>query len=126
MKKLILAFVLGLLPSIYYLYQLNFNPDLTFREKLATIEHRETGEKFVMEIPIVCNDTSAIQDYITSNKFKEFTIGTNKDPDSNQVSALTILYVHIPSSKYIIVTHLTNKISCVLEEGDEFDFLFRG
>ena len=126
MKKIILAFVLGLLPSIYYLYSLNFNSDLTFREQLATIEDRQAGEKFVVQIPIVCNDTSDIQDYITSNKFKEFTIGTNKDPENDQVSALTILYVHIPSSKYIIVTHLTNKISCVIEEGDEFDFLFRG
>lgn len=126
MKKIILAFVLGLLPSIYYLYSLNFNSDLTFREQLATIEDRQIGEKFVVQIPIVCNDTSAIQDYITTNKFKEFTIGTNKDPETDQVSALTILYVHIPSSKYIIVTHLTNKISCVIEEGDEFDFLFRG
>jgi hypothetical protein len=126
MKKIILAFVLGLLPSIYYLYSLNFNSDLTFREQLATIEDRQVGEKFVVQIPIVCNDTSDVQDYITTNKFKEFTIGTNKDPETDQVSALTILYVHIPSSKYIIVTHLTNKISCVIEEGDEFDFLFRG
>lgn len=126
MKKIILAFVLGLLPSIYYLYSLNFNSDLTFREQLATIEDRQVGEKFVVQIPIVCNDTSDVQDYITTNKFKEFTIGTNKDPETDQVSALTILYVHVPSSKYIIVTHLTNKISCVIEEGDEFDFLFRG
>ena len=126
MKKIILAFVLGLIPSAYYLYQSTFNSDLTFREKLATIENRQVGEKFVVKIPIICNDTSALQDYITANKFKEFTIGTNKDPESGQVSALTILYVHIPSSKYIVVTHLTNKISCVVEEGDEFDFLFRG
>lgn len=126
MKKIILAFVLGLIPSAYYLYQSTFNSDLTFREQLATIENRQVGEKFVVKIPIICNDTSALQDYITTNKFKEFTIGTNKDPESGQVSALTILYVHIPSSKYIVVTHLTNKISCVIEEGDEFDFLFRG